>query len=137
MSRIAEVIFREQGSVMLMPTSFDVVALHARGAHSGGLVLSQAMATHWYIDTDGRGFVGIKQANFSTTITALFIHPSERRLGHGSRLLRDIIAGAGSRDVEAQVEPHLHLWFTRHRFIAVHKMKKTAWLMRRPHPVMV
>jgi GNAT superfamily N-acetyltransferase len=120
---------------MLLPTSFDVVAAHARGTHADGLVVSQAMATHWFMDSDGRGFVGIKQANFATTITALFIHPSERRLGHGSRLLRDIIALAEGRDVEAHVEPHLHLWFVRHQFVAVHKMKRTAWLMRRPHPV--
>lgn len=121
--------------LMLLSTTFDIVAAHARGAHADGLILSQALATHWFLDSDGRGFVGIKQANFATTITALFVHPTERGLGFGSRILRDIIAGAGSRDVEIIAEAPLHRWLGRHDFIAVRKMKKTAWLMRRPYPV--
>jgi GNAT superfamily N-acetyltransferase len=117
---------------MLLTTTFDAVAAHARGTHADGLVLSQAMATHWFMDSDGRGFVGVKSTDLTLTITALFVHPTERSMGHGERILKNVVALAEGRDVEMIAEAPLHRWLGRHGFIAVQKMKKTAWLLRRP-----
>lgn len=134
---------------MLQPTTFDVVAAHARGTHADGLVLSEAMATHWFLDGDGRGFVGIKEATAFkaldvlndgsapkplpvTTITALFVHPTERGMGFGARILRDVMARAGNADVEIIADAPLHRWLGRFGFIAVRQSKKKSWLLRRP-----
>ena len=117
---------------MLLETTFDVVAAHARGTRADGLILSGALAQRWLIDSDGRGFVGLKSTTHALTLTALFVHPTERGMGHGDRILRDVIDLAEGRDVEAIVEAPLHKWFGRHGFIAVQKMKKTAWLLRKP-----
>ena len=117
---------------MLLPTTFDAVAAHAPGTHADWLVLSQAMATHWHIDRDGRGFVGTKRTDLTLTISALFVHPTERGLGHGDRILAEVIAAAPDRDVEITAEAPLHRWLGRRGFIAIRKLKKTAWLLRRP-----
>ena len=117
---------------MLLATDFDVVSAHARGTHADGLIVSRAMAECWFIDGDGRGFVGLKDTSLTLTITALFVHPTERSMGHGERILKDAIAMSGGRDVEIVAEASLHRWLGRHGFIAVRKMKKTAWLLRLP-----
>jgi GNAT superfamily N-acetyltransferase len=121
---------------MLEQTTFDVVAAHARGTHADGLVLSEALASHWWLDSDGRGFVGLKHgSNFALCVTALFVHPTERGMGFGDRILCDVLemaSNSGNIDIEIVAESPLHRWLGRHGFIAIREMKKTAWLLRRP-----
>jgi GNAT superfamily N-acetyltransferase len=121
--------------VTLTPCTFDDIAPLAAGTHADGLIISWAMATHWFMDRYGAGFVGFNDAAHRVTLTALFVHPGKRGERHGTRLLDAVIAMAGRRDVDAVVEPPLHRWFGSFGFIAVHKTKKSAWLMCKPGPL--
>lgn len=117
---------------MLLSTDFATVQTRAAGVTCDAFVLSEKLATHWYIDADGRGFVGLDQGAMTFIIKALFVYPTERELGFGDRLLTQIIDLAGNVDIEIIADRDLHRWLARHGFIAVRKMKKQGWLMRRP-----
>jgi N-acetylglutamate synthase-like GNAT family acetyltransferase len=119
---------------MLRRCIFDEVSCHAAEAHADGLILSRAMAHQWYVDKHSTGFVGTKQDAHTLLVGALFVHPGMRKVGNGTRILREVIEAAGKRDIEVVCAPALHRWFGKQGFIAVSKLrdKKDVWLLRRP-----
>jgi N-acetylglutamate synthase-like GNAT family acetyltransferase len=122
---------------MLRRCIFDEVSCHAAEAHADGLILSRAMAHQWYVDKHSTGFVATKQDHRTLTIGALFVHPGMRKVGNGTRILREIIDAAGKRDIEVVCVAALHRWFGKQGFIATSKQRgsKDAWLLRRPVPL--
>jgi len=114
--------------------TFEDVAIHAAEAHLDGLILSRAMAHQWFIDRHSTGFVGTKQDGRTLLIGAIFVLPGKRKVGNGTRILKDVMDTAGDRDIEVVCKPALHRWFGKQGFIASRKLrdKEDAWLLVRP-----
>ncbi len=119
---------------MMRPVPWSLIAKHAPQARADKLIITAPTADEWFMDSEERGYVGLKCSERRVGLRLLYVFPEWRKFGVGASLMHDVIAYAGGRQIDTNCDLHLVAFYEKFGFVKVspHHPSGRSWNLRRP-----